>query len=100
MKKFKNVFVLLFLTYISGCVTSGTLVRNNTPLLDNEAFVLFGKARIDVFSKWKEKDQVVIFCKNVITNEELECFPQDDDCLLYTSPSPRDQRGSRMPSSA
>ena len=23
-----------------------------------------------------------------------------DTCLLYTSPSPRDQRGSRMPSSA
>ena len=25
---------------------------------------------------------------------------QDYRCLLYTSPSPRDQRGSRMPSSA
>ena len=25
---------------------------------------------------------------------------QAQDCLLYTSPSPRDQRGSRMPSSA
>ena len=25
---------------------------------------------------------------------------QECDCLLYTSPSPRDQRGSRMPSSA
>ena len=25
---------------------------------------------------------------------------KSDDCLLYTSPSPRDQRGSRMPSSA
>ena len=24
----------------------------------------------------------------------------NNDCLLYTSPSPRDQRGSRMPSSA
>ena len=24
----------------------------------------------------------------------------EDGCLLYTSPSPRDQRGSRMPSSA
>ena len=24
----------------------------------------------------------------------------DQTCLLYTSPSPRDQRGSRMPSSA
>ena len=27
-------------------------------------------------------------------------FAPGDDCLLYTSPSPRDQRGSRMPSSA
>ena len=26
--------------------------------------------------------------------------PVTDTCLLYTSPSPRDQRGSRMPSSA
>ena len=25
---------------------------------------------------------------------------KDFDCLLYTSPSPRDQRGPRMPSSA
>ena len=25
---------------------------------------------------------------------------KDYSCLLYTSPSPRDQRGSRMPSSA
>ena len=25
---------------------------------------------------------------------------KDEICLLYTSPSPRDQRGSRMPSSA
>ena len=25
---------------------------------------------------------------------------QGGNCLLYTSPSPRDQRGSRMPSSA
>ena len=27
-------------------------------------------------------------------------YTVDDVCLLYTSPSPRDQRGSRMPSSA
>ena len=27
-------------------------------------------------------------------------FPDMNPCLLYTSPSPRDQRGSRMPSSA
>ena len=32
--------------------------------------------------------------KRVVVNDALKC------CLLYTSPSPRDQRGSRMPSSA
>ena len=31
---------------------------------------------------------------------ELTRLDQDYRCLLYTSPSPRDQRGSRMPSSA
>ena len=29
-----------------------------------------------------------------------EAIQQEQLCLLYTSPSPRDQRGSRMPSSA
>ena len=31
---------------------------------------------------------------------EQDQIKQAVDCLLYTSPSPRDQRGSRMPSSA
>ena len=38
-----------------------------------------------------------------IVNVEGRTFPVEDHflpCLLYTSPSPRDQRGSRMPSSA
>ena len=33
-------------------------------------------------------------------NEKGKYFENDINCLLYTSPSPRDQRGSRMPSSA
>ena len=38
----------------------------------------------------------------VIERDEKQEFPtrQVQACLLYTSPSPRDQRGSRMPSSA
>ena len=36
-----------------------------------------------------------------LTSQGFEsCVEEIDDCLLYTSPSPRDQRGSRMPSSA
>ena len=34
----------------------------------------------------------------VRNNKPNKCYI--NDCLLYTSPSPRDQRGSRMPSSA
>ena len=33
-------------------------------------------------------------------NEEGKFLPWCMSCLLYTSPSPRDQRGSGMPSSA
>ena len=39
------------------------------------------------------KKQIRIAVQNL--NEDIEKI-----CLLYTSPSPRDQRGSRMPSSA
>ena len=42
--------------------------------------------------------------EDVATPEAFERDPalvhQFYNCLLYTSPSPRDQRGSRMPSSA
>ena len=38
----------------------------------------------------------------ILANEDKakKCTPLARICLLYTSPSPRDQRGSRMPSSA
>ena len=35
-----------------------------------------------------------------IVDTELASFLTSSDCLLYTSPSPRDKRQSRMPSSA
>ena len=41
-------------------------------------------------------NQLQTFCKDNISPGLLAYEP----CLLYTSPSPRDQRGSRMPSSA
>ena len=36
----------------------------------------------------------------VVGMELIRVRAQHKACLLYTSPSPRDQRGSRMPSSA
>ena len=39
--------------------------------------------------------------RKIAEQEEIERkVAEANNCLLYTSPSPRDQRGSRMPSSA
>ena len=49
-----------------------------------------------------ETTTVVAACgRNAALKAQIEAEGADDvPCLLYTSPSPRDQRGSRMPSSA
>ena len=38
--------------------------------------------------------------EHFVCEEFPQTFCSKNSCLLYTSPSPRDQRGSRMPSSA
>ena len=43
-------------------------------------------------------EAALLAARNEKTSVEMEDF--NEGCLLYTSPSPRDQRGSRMPSSA
>ena len=45
----------------------------------------------------------LLFCYNTFLKALRNCDSVSfgyEHCLLYTSPSPRDQRGSRMPSSA
>ena len=52
----------------------------------------------DFESKVKAEDEQI---SHLVSGDlENETVVEDDVCLLYTSPSPRDQRGPRMPSSA
>ena len=53
------------------------------------------------------KAKAIRFSTLMALCHELQCQPgdllefrEDEDCLLYTSPSPRDGKLSRMPSSA
>ena len=49
----------------------------------------------------KVKTVTVFYVSHDVSPGTHEMFdPNPNCCLLYTSPSPRDQRGSRMPSSA
>ena len=41
-----------------------------------------------------------VSASEVEIHSQIQFFEKIKTCLLYTSPSPRDQRGSRMPSSA
>ena len=54
------------------------------------------KGTVEVLSQEQEQARLAIIKEPVFLND----FVTSIDCLLYTSPSPRDQRGSRMPSSA
>ena len=50
----------------------------------------------------KDSDKIEVVCIAARTPSKHQDFADETGitCLLYTSPSPRDQRGSRMPSSA
>ena len=65
-------------------------------LLENK----FLDAEIVLLASKDSKGKKVNFRKRDYVIEDLAEYDFSDTCLLYTSPSPRDQRGSRMPSSA
>ena len=91
------------------CRTYGCVVvsdRNNYDIYDNYVFarnrccVGRGQPLISYYNRSEDTFQTGTL------NNSNNNRPTDDQsfglgiCLLYTSPSPRDQRGSRMPSSA
>ena len=48
----------------------------------------------------KDHNEYISYFKNISTLTTIDIPNQPNSCLLYTSPSPRDISGSRMPSSA
>ena len=82
-------------------MAKGFTVKAKTPTVTKEPEWDYAKAREMI------KGKTVVFCLpgrgvsyTYLKNFVQLCFDLVQCCLLYTSPSPRDQRGSRMPSSA
>ena len=62
--------------------------------------LIYLKAKnFNLLQKWRLKQERKLWL-NTKKKSNLKIMSKGDVCLLYTSPSPRDQRGSRMPSSA
>ena len=66
-----------------------------------------GNGAITSVGRWNPREGLIsdFVCQSVNLDDQLKHALSPDlqeiwNCLLYTSPSPRDQRGSRMPSSA
>ena len=83
---------LLFVTYKTSPLSNHGKLSFNFSAKICHVYYIVSTLLSTLLSKDKnvKLKRVVIFDKRYTT-----C-----SCLLYTSPSPRDQRGSRMPSSA
>ena len=80
----------------SGITTTGATVINN--LESTSHGILIWRALL----QWLGGVGIIVMALAVLPMLSIggmQLF-KTESCLLYTSPSPRDQRGSRMPSSA
>ena len=57
---------------------------------------LFSNEETGLMWSWERDKEVAIWCQQ----NDVDFIEHPSNCLLYTSPSPRDNTGSRMPSSA
>ena len=55
---------------------------------------------METFSELNPESSYSIYCHHGMRSMQVANFLLSNGCLLYTSPSPRDKRQSRMPSSA
>ena len=108
-KQMRPMFVFLVAKMVSGGEIEERTYRGasvieliHTASLVHDDVVDDSNRRRGFFSinaLWKNKIAVLIG-DYLLSKGMLVCIDNNDFCLLYTSPSPRDKRQSRMPSSA
>ena len=113
MKKAKSIYFNRELSWLSfNQRVLDQAYRESVPLLERVKFVAISASNLDEFFMVRVGGlEMVSGSASAITDlmgwtadqqlEKIRSRVQEmNACLLYTSPSPRDQRGSRMPSSA
>ena len=95
-----------------GCLGMRACSTNNCPVgIATQKEDLRARLKVQASAKrlqnfFEASTQLMVVLARACGHDHLNKFNTTDlttwkkDCLLYTSPSPRDQRGTRMPSSA
>ena len=97
-----EAFVFVLRDSVGGPGPGIYQVRRDSAVRMTTAAELGDTIRFGVQEEFFAGSGVVVFCANLDVEDGAEGANGYlvNTCLLYTSPSPRDQRGSRMPSSA
>ena len=86
--------------FADSSITQNTRVSYPIYHIDNIVYNSRGEIPENVFFLTCDAFGVLPPISKLTTPQAMYHFLSGYTCLLYTSPSPRDQRGSRMPSSA
>ena len=98
MSNYIQIVVLL----MSFCLTTNLLAQQPGYFINDIQFSGYKKNKLSYLKKFVHSSKGQALNDNQIKKDEnhLEQLVGVYDCLLYTSPSPRDATLSRMPSSA
>ena len=76
----------------------GRIIGQKRPLQPKHVWAI--RVRLELAERLRDLALFNMAVDSKLRGCDLVKLAVTDVCLLYTSPSPRDQRGSRMPSSA
>ena len=88
------------LQMISACSSGAKVKVSDIKYLESNKVFLLSIERIKVENENEDKKVNSICRFDFVDKVKSKNIDQSNHCLLYTSPSPRDMRRSRMPSSA
>ena len=95
--KFLNIFLIFFGLFLYSCQTASEALQGKKRSDQSDEFLVEKKNPLAMppdFDKLPTPGNQEVSPETFSDNSEVK------DCLLYTSPSPRDATLSRMPSSA
>ena len=88
----------LYPAYRQWCEDTGRHKPVGSNIFKKRLFEVGTRLDYELSDSKNSKNQIIVL--GVCLKSRATLFSKVPSCLLYTSPSPRDQRGSRMPSSA